>query len=137
MARRKVNYDPQNPLEEEDHIALAELLDYAKILYFHTPNELMVKGLPDKQKFRILNKMKKMGMKSGVPDLLILTRPSLLPNTRAVFLELKRRKGGKVTPKQQDWHDALAKEGFLVIVAHGFDEAVKKLENIGFELTRG
>jgi hypothetical protein len=136
MTRRKANYDPRNPLEEEDHIALAELLDYAKILYFHTPNELMVKNLPDKQRWRILNKMIKMGAKSGVPDFVILTRPPLMPEARAVFLELKRRKGGKVSPTQANWHKALRSEGFSVIVAHGFDEAVKKLKNIGFELTK-
>lgn len=70
MARRKANYDPLNPTEESDHITLAELLDYAKILYYHTPNELMVKGLPDKQKWRILNKMKNSGSSPGFQTLL-------------------------------------------------------------------
>lgn len=133
MARRKANYDPRNPLEEHDHIALAELLDYAKILYFHPANELMVKGLPDKQKWRILNKLKKMGMKSGVPDFVILTRPPM-PEARAVFLELKRHKGGKISSAQEEWHRALEAEGFMVIVARGFEDARKKLKQLGYDL---
>ena len=137
MSRRKVKTRKRKapvPYESDDHMALAELLDYAKILYFHPGNELIVKGLPEKQRWRILNKMAKMGVKPGIPDFLILTRPPLLPDARALFLELKRRKGGKISPAQREWHRSLAAEGFLVIVAKGFEDAIERLEKIGFRL---
>ena len=138
MNRRKVTTRKRTapvPYESDDHIALAELLDYANILYYHTPNELIVKGLPDRQRWMVLNKMRQFGVKPGVPDFTLLTRPPLLPGSRAVFLELKRRKGGRVTPRQAEWHRALVAEGCHVIVAKGFEDAVKRLEQIGFRLT--
>ena len=122
------------PYEEDDHIALAELLDYAKILYFHPANELIVKGLPEKARWRILKKLKKMGMKPGVPDFVILTRPPNIPDARAVFLELKRREGGRITPAQREWQQALVAEGCISVVARGFDDAVIRLSKMGYRL---
>lgn len=58
-----------------------------------------------------------------------------MPGARAVFLELKRRKGGRISPSQENWHRALVSEGFFVIVAKGLDEAVESLKKIGFRIT--
>ncbi len=134
MAGRKRSSEAWSPHESADHMALAEVFDYARLLYFHPPNELMVKGLPDKQKWRILSKLKKMGLKAGVPDFVILTKPPFRPEARSVFIELKRKKGGRVTPAQDKWHRALVTEGHIVIIARGFDDALKRMEEIGFKL---
>ena len=115
------------PMEYEDQIALCELLDYARILYYHVPNGGQLNP-------RYGKRLKKMGVKRGVPDLCIVSPAPLAPNARAVYLELKRSVGGKTTPQQRDWHQALVAEGCLVIVANGFDDAVNRLEKIGFKL---
>jgi len=44
---------------------------------------------------------------AGVPDRIVL-----LPGGRVVFVELKRPKGGKVSPLQLWWSDRLARLGF-------------------------
>jgi hypothetical protein len=45
-----------------------------------------------------------------------------------LYIELKRRHGGKVTPEQREWIDDLSKQGYAAIVCHGFDEAVSVIE---------
>ena len=44
---------------------------------------------------------------AGVPDRIIL-----LPRGRVIFAELKRPKGGKISPLQQWWRDQLVRLGF-------------------------
>jgi hypothetical protein len=49
----------------------------------------------------------------GVPDRIIL-----LPGGRVMFVELKRPKGGKVSPMQEWWARKLRDLGFWVAVIH-------------------
>jgi hypothetical protein len=60
-------------------------------------------------------KAKKEGLRSGVPDVMI-------PKWK-LFIEMKRRKGGVLSPTQKDWISYLEESGYSVIVAKGFDDA--------------
>lgn len=66
-------------------------------------------------------KNKKMGVKPGVPDYLIVGWDNLF------FLEMKRRKNGKVSKEQEEWLDTLSCYVFAD-VAYGFDEAKELIE---------
>ena len=59
-------------------------------------------------------------MKAGVPDM-------VFPNPRGFFhgyyQEMKRRKGGVVSPDQFLWIEVLRGQGYCVDVAKGADEA--------------
>ena len=69
-------------------------------------------------------KLKKEGVKSGVPDLFIrLIRAGF----GGMFLELKR-KDGKVSDVQKFWLNQLEEEGYRVKVAFSIDEAIKAIE---------
>lgn len=57
------------------------------------------------------------GVRRGVPDYLIVSKTD---PERHVFIELKRRKGGKVSKDQQQWLCAL---GNYAHVAYGWHEA--------------
>ena len=50
---------------------------------------------------------------SGVPDRIVL-----LPGGRIMFVELKRPKGGKISPLQQWWARKLRSLGFWVTFLH-------------------
>lgn len=66
-------------------------------------------------------KLKRAGVKRGIPDYLVL-----LPNL-ALFIELKRVRGGKLAPEQREWIEALNRiPGCAAHVAKGF-EAAKKI----------
>jgi hypothetical protein len=53
---------------------------------------------------------------SGVPDRIVL-----LPGGRLVFVETKRPKGGKISPRQRWWADKLRGMGFLALFIHDED----------------
>lgn len=65
-------------------------------------------------------RMKSEGLRSGVPDLM-LAWPTKVHH--GLFIELKRRDGGKVSSQQEIWHEKLRAVGYAVVVAKGVEEA--------------
>lgn len=78
------------------------------VLFSHLPLETRSKAQ------RIKNHA--LGTRAGVPDYVVV-----LPGGRVVWVEMKRIKGGRVSPEQRVWLSAL---GVHACVAHGADEAV-------------
>ena len=66
--------------------------------------------------------LKRQGVKSGVPDICL---PTARGKCHGLYIELKRREGGKITPEQTEWMDALMAEGYMTAVCLGADEAMK------------
>ena len=64
-------------------------------------------------------KLKAEGVSAGVPDLYI-------PAWRC-WIEMKREKGGQLSPAQKDWIAYLGSIGDMVIVGNGFEDARKKI----------
>lgn len=64
-------------------------------------------------------KMKATGMASGVPDLFI-------PAWR-LWIEMKRAKGGSLSPEQKDWIEYLEGVGYWVIVGKGAESAKQQI----------
>jgi hypothetical protein len=61
-------------------------------------------------------KLKAEGVSAGVPDLYV-------PAWR-LWIEMKRAKGGRLSPEQRDWHAYLKSIGDTVAVCHGAADAV-------------
>lgn len=72
--------------------------------------------------------MRGQGVKPGAPDLLIVA------DGRPYFLEVKTE-AGRVSQAQADCHEELRRAGAEVGVAHGLDQALRKLEQ--WRLLRG
>ena len=69
--------------------------------------------------------LKAQGVKPGVPDI-CLPVPSV--RYTALYIELKRRKGGVVSDAQRGWIAALNRVGCRAVVCHGWDEAREEIE---------
>ncbi len=114
--------------EAQIQIALVKKLTAAGIVHFHIPNG-------GKRRPREARTLKLMGTYPGVPDLFIVSRP--FPGTKwpGLFLELKKTKedGGKLSPDQIKWRDILVESGYEWRVAYGLDDAIRVLNDIGFE----
>lgn len=68
----------------------------------------------------MIQKLKKEGMKSGIPDLFILEWN--------LAIEMKRQKGGTVSSEQKDWIQYFEEKCQLkVIVAKGCQDAVNQV----------
>lgn len=129
-----VGKKPRN--DEEDQITI-QVAEYCELLmvqkkiqcYSHIPQETFTKSWVTK------NKNKAMGVRAGVPDMLIVFPHCVL------FLELKRLKGGVVSEAQKAWIDAINRiedtttyaQGHSQVVAKvacGFDEAKTAIDNL-------
>lgn len=67
-------------------------------------------------------RLKAEGVSPGVPDLFI---PAW-----GLWVEMKRAKGGRVSPEQKDWHQYLASCGYRVIIGHGQTDAIKQTQQL-------
>lgn len=65
-------------------------------------------------------KMKRMGVSPGFPDVEV---PLPSGHYHGFYCEMKRQKGGKVSPEQIEWLNYLRDKGYWAEVARGFEEA--------------
>jgi hypothetical protein len=113
------------PLESEEQAALFQ---WARImenkvpelrLLYHIPNG----GLRNKP---IAVRLTAEGVRRGVPDMCL---PVARGAYHGLYIELKRRKGSKITPEQQDWIERLRKEGYAAVICYGWEKAREVLED--------
>lgn len=112
------------PTEYEITCQVADYLDLlqkqGKVQVFtHAAQETFTKS------WGVKMKNKKMGVHPGLADFVIVSPSTIL------FLELKRLKGGVVSPEQKNWFLALQnRPGVSSVIAKGFEEAKKYIDDI-------
>ncbi len=111
------------PLEYEEQCNVVEYLDLllsqGKVTVFSAvPNNLYTKS------WGLKLKQKKQGVRSGVPDLIILINDTVL------FLEMKRVSGGKIGDEQKIWLESLQGKKVEARVAKGFLEAKRIIDSL-------
>lgn len=112
------------PTEDEEQIALFNWAGLAAgahpelRLLFHIPNG----GSRHKAE---AGRFRAMGVKSGVPDLCL---PVARGRWHGLFLELKRTKGGRVSPEQAAWIRELEAQGYCAVVSYGWEQARREIE---------
>lgn len=107
--KRKV---PSEALECERLVAY---LRARGLLFTHVPNE------NKSQTARIKNA--RLGTSAGFPDYAIF-----FPMGRALFIEMKRRKGGRLSKEQREWIDNLQARGHDAVVCAGYEDARQEVE---------
>jgi hypothetical protein len=122
--RRSPVDDPLNPAERVEQRRVADYLRArGDLLWTHVPNE-------SKRGARQGLALKEAGMQRGFPDLVIFNpvwAGDLVPKS-GLAIELKRVKGGRTSPEQMEWLDALRKCGWVAEVACGAEEAIGWIE---------
>lgn len=99
--------------EEQRQLVMWFRQNYSPVRIFAIPNG----GLRTKT---VAAKLKVEGVSPGVPDLLI-------PAWR-LWIEMKRIKGGRLSPDQKDWIAYLEANGYTCLVCHGCEDAKKQIE---------
>ena len=111
------------PKESEEQRMLMEWAEWGKgsrpelELLFHIPNG----GARNPIEARHL---KEQGVKAGVPDLFL---PVARGGYHGLFIELKRKRGGKVSDEQASWIVQLNQKGYLAVVCAGWEEAARMI----------
>ena len=70
-------------------------------------------------------RLKAQGVRAGVPDICL---PAARGCYHGLYIELKRRNGGRVSEAQRGWIAYLENAGYCARVCHGWDEARETIE---------
>jgi len=104
------------PTEDQEQLRVVAYLEVLKL----QGKVLMFTAHADNMKTNIITavKAKRMGKRSGYPDLTIVTKKTVL------YIELKRVKGGVVSESQKEWIEAFEATGSVkACICKGFEEA--------------
>lgn len=109
------------PTESEEQQALFE---WAERLCFRYPELALLHHIPNegKRSKATGTRLKKEGMKSGVPDIHL---PVAKGQYHSLYIELKRRRGSSTTKEQNKWLQLLGKYGNRAVRCYGWEEAAK------------
>lgn len=105
------------PTEYEEQCNFVAWLEAKKLKFTAIPNSTFTTSWGQKIK------NKKLGLRAGLPDLLIITPLGL------VFVEMKRLKGGSLKPDQKEWIEALNElSGVEAKMCRGAEEAINYIK---------
>ena len=111
------------PHESEEQMAFVQWLTFKGLDFFAVKNEqTMSKKSPQMAAIQEA-KAKRMGKKTGVQDLVIFT------HSQIVFIEIKRKKGGKVSEEQKEWNKIVNKYPYAKAhICYGCTDAISVVE---------
>lgn len=106
--------------EKDEQIALFDWAQYRTDLQlmFHVVNE-------GRRSVQHTQSLIRQGMKPGVPDIFL---PVAKGRYHGLFIEMKRRYGGRQSPEQKAWQAALLEEGYCAVVCKGCEEAMDTID---------
>lgn len=109
-----------------EHDEQAALVDWADWNAGRWPELSSLFAIPNGGKRDALTgeRMRQEGVKPGVPDLML---PIPRGRYHGLFLEMKTTTGRCSVP-QLAWHHQLAKHGYLVVVARGWQQAAAAIQ---------
>jgi hypothetical protein len=105
--------------QASEHEEQAALVSWAFTFRKSYPELEMLFAIPNQGAARLKN-LQTEGVMRGVPDLMLAVARG---PWHGLFIELKRRKGGKLSMEQIGWLSRLAAEGYCAIRCDGWDEA--------------
>lgn len=113
------------PLEEDEQEAIFQ---WAELQSGTHPSLRMIYAIPNGgyRSPKTAAAMKKTGVKSGVPDMCLAVP---MDQHHGLYIELKRRKGGRLSENQIDWLERLEAEGYACVVCKGWEEAVEAIKH--------
>jgi hypothetical protein len=113
------------PTEDAEQVALFQWAEWMKgefpelALLMHIPNG-------GARHVVVAKKLKAQGVKSGVPDICL---PVKRGSYGSLWIEMKRRQGGKVSAVQRWWLNELEKHGQYAEICYGHEEAEAVIVN--------
>lgn len=121
MASTKTTVSEAVPSEDHEQMMLVQWFrrTYPEVRIFSVPNG-------GHRHPAVAAKMKATGVVKGVPDLFV-------PAWR-LWVEMKRTKGGSLSPEQKDWRDYLQSVGYWVIVGKGAEDARRQISAFSDQL---
>lgn len=110
-----------------EHDEQVMVIQYCDLMAKRNPDYGLIFAIPNGGQRSVITAalLKAEGVKKGVPDLFLPVPKGIYCG---LFLEMKRRKGGRVSKEQVGWLANLMSRGYKCVVARGFDEAREAIE---------
>ena len=124
MSKNGVN---TSPLEEDEQAEFVIWLEAMGLKFSATAQSTYTESWNQKRKNH------KLGLRRGVPDLIVAIPAEKSYDGKAylLFVEMKRKRGGVVSPEQAVWIEAINSvlaDDVAAFVAYGADEAIEIVE---------
>ena len=116
------------PVAPSEHVEQSALFAWARWAAGRRPELDMLLAVPNGG-FRhpaTAARLKAEGVKAGVPDVFL---PVPCRGYHGLWLEMKRQRGGKVSPEQKEFIAKLKAHGYRVDICRGFEAAKEAIEN--------
>ena len=122
------------PHEWLEQKSVAQWLDWrvGTRQWFHYPSEFFTSGKRDGRFFGQINKLKSMGWKPGVLDVVIIKPPPRVLLAPGAVIEIKRIEGGRLSTEQEKWLEVFAKLDWATAVCEGSEKAIAQLMEWGY-----
>jgi hypothetical protein len=101
------------------------LMQWAELSLGNRPELKLLYHIPNGGKRNKITaaRLKKEGVKAGVPDLCLPVPRGMY---HGMYIEMKAPKG-KTTKNQDEWIKSLEEQGYYVVVCHGWEKAMSEL----------
>jgi len=112
------------PTEHQEQCAV---IQWCALHEMRWPELWLIHAIPNggDRHIAVAAKLKAEGVKPGVPDLFL---PVPKGRYHGLYLEMKRKDGGRTTETQKRWHQGLFVQGYCFRVCKGADAAIKVIE---------
>ena len=119
-----MKHDPKVPYESEEQQLLFE---WANLASKRVPELDLLVAIPNGglRNMSVAVRLKAEGTRKGFPDMIL---PVARGGYHSLAIELKRIKGGTVSPEQKKWLADLSVQGWKCAVCYGFEEAKAEIE---------
>jgi hypothetical protein len=116
-----------NPTEAEEQRAVLEWASfYPSLKWLHAiPNGTHLAGDQKARAIKMSN-LKAQGLKPGVFDLFL---PMARGRYHGLYIEMKRRKNGRVSDDQKRFSQDVTAEGYQCVVCNGASEAIQAIRD--------
>lgn len=112
--------------ERDEQMRIAEYLDFKGLVWNHPPNE-------GQHKPQYMHIRRLLGVKPGVPDVMIYDIPPLCPDARGCAIELKSTtKTARLSAEQSLWLELLEQRKWITAVCYGHEAAIEWLHKLGW-----
>jgi hypothetical protein len=111
------------PTEHQEQRAV---IAWARVMRARWPELDLLYAIPNgaRTAWSVAKRLRAEGMVRGVPDLCL---PVPKGGYHALYVEMKRTKGGRLSEEQRRWADLLRVHGNLVVMAKGAERATELL----------